>query len=105
VASETQRAGEVALSDYRIFETDEFKKSNKALAPKRGRSRDKKLGEYVYPQLRQEPHYGPSIKRLQGHEPLTGRNRIGDFRIFSLIDEEEKIVFILTIDDRKDAYR
>ena len=31
------------MSEYRIFETDEFKKSNKALAQKRGRSLDKKL--------------------------------------------------------------
>ena len=93
------------MSEYRIFETDEFKKSNKALAQKRGRSFDKKLAEYVYPQLRQEPHYGPNIKRLQGYEPLTWRYRIADHRIFYLIDEEEKIVFVLTIDDRKEAYR
>ena len=93
------------MSEYRIFETDEFKKSNKALALKRGRSLDKKLTEYVYPQLRQEPHYGPNIKRLQGYEPLTWRYRVGDYRIFYLIDEEERIVFVLTIDDRKEAYR
>ena len=93
------------MSEYRIFETDEFKKSNKALAQKRGRSLDKKLTEYIYPQLRQEPHYGPNIKRLQGYEPLTWRYRVGDYRIFYLIDEEKRIVFVLTIDDRKEAYR
>ena len=97
--------GGEALSEYRIFETDEFKKSNKALAQKRGRSLDKKLTEYIYPQLRQEPHYGPNIKRLQGYEPLTWRYRVGDYRIFYLIDEEKRIVFVLTIDDRKEAYR
>jgi len=93
------------LSEYRIFETDEFRKSNKRLAQKRGRSLDKKLTEYVYPQLRQEPHYGPNIKRLQGYDPLTWRYRVGDYRIFYLIDEEEKIVFMLAVDDRKEAYR
>ena len=93
------------MSEYRIFETDEFKKSNKALSQKRGRSLDKKLTEYIYPQLRQEPHCGPNIKRLQGYEPLTWRYRVGDYRIFYLIDEEKRIVFILTIDDRTEAYR
>jgi mRNA interferase RelE/StbE len=93
------------LSEYRIFETEEFKKANLALAQRRGRSLDKKLTEYVYPQLRQEPHYGPNIKRLQGYDPLTWRYRIGNYRVFYLIDEEEQIVFVLTIDDRKEAYR
>ena len=99
------RTGGVPLSDYRVFETDEFKKSNKALARRSGRSLDRKLIEYVYPQLKQEPHFGPNIKRLQGYDPLTWRYRIGDYRIFYQIDEAEKIVCILTIDDRKEAYR
>ena len=93
------------MSDYRVFETDEFKKSNKALARRSGRSLDRKLIEYVYPQLKQEPHFGPNIKRLQGYDPLTWRYRIGDYRIFYQVDEAEKIVSILTIDDRKEAYR
>lgn len=93
------------MSEYRIFETEEYKKRNKALFQKRGRSLDKKLIEYVYPHLRHEPHYGPNIKRLQGYEPPTWRYRIGDYRIFYLIDEAEKVVFMLTIDDRKEAYR
>ena len=93
------------MSDYRVFETDEFKEQNAALARRRGRSLDKKLTTYVYPQLRQEPHYGPNIKRLGGYEPPTWRYRVGDYRIFYLIDEAEKIVSILTIDDRKDAYQ
>ncbi len=93
------------MSDYRVFVTDEFKEQNAALARRRGRSLDKKLTEYVHPQLRQEPHYGPNIKRLSGYEPPTWRYRVGDYRIFYLIDEAEKIVSILTIDDRKDAYQ
>ena len=93
------------MSEYRIFETEEFTKQNKKLAAGRGTSFDRKLQEYIYPQLRQEPHYGPNIKRLQGYEPHTWRYRIGDHRIFYAIDEREKIVFILTIDDRKNAYK
>jgi len=55
--------------------------------------------------LRQEPHYGPNIKRLQGYEPITWRYRIGDYRLFYLIDDGEKIVYLLTMDHRKEAYR
>lgn len=93
------------MSDYRVFVTEEFKEQSAALARRRGRSLDKKLTEYVYPQLRQEPHYGPNIKRLSGYVPPTWRYRVGDYRIFYLVDESEKIVSILTIDDRKDAYQ
>ena len=93
------------MSDFRVFETGEFAEQNRALARRRGRSIDKKLGSYVYPQLKQEPHYGPNIKKLHGYEPPTWRYRIGDYRIFYTIDETERIVFVLTIDDRKDAYR
>jgi mRNA interferase RelE/StbE len=95
----------VPLPDYRVFETEEFKKQKKRLESRRAKSFDKKLREYVYPQLKQEPHHGPNIRSLQGYEPLTRRYRIGDFRLFYSIDEGERIVFLLTIDDRKDTYR
>ena len=93
------------MSEYRIFETEEFKRQNTKLAQRRGISIDRKLREYVYVLLKQDPHHGPNIKRLQGYKPPTWRYRIGDYRIFYTIDEREKVVFVLTIDDRKDAYR
>ena len=63
-----------------------------------------KLREYVYPQLRQEPFWGKNIKKLKGYSPETWRYRIGKFRVFYIIDKMDQIVFILTIDFRKDAY-
>jgi mRNA interferase RelE/StbE len=35
----------------------------------------------------------------------TWRYRIGKFRLFCIVDLKEWILFVLTIDDRKDAYR
>jgi mRNA interferase RelE/StbE len=36
--------------------------------------------------------------------PARWRYRIGKFRLFYIIDEKEKVVAMISIDDRKDAY-
>lgn len=93
------------MSDYRIFETDELQKQLEKVTPSQKRVVEKKLSGYVYPQLKTAPYYGPNIKKLRGYDPETWRYRIGNYRVFYCVDEEDRIVFILTIDDRKDAYR
>ena len=98
-----QSAGAANSSEFRIFETEEFKKASVRLGPPRFLR--KKLDAHVYPQLRQGPYFGPNIRKLQGYMPETWRYRIGPYRVFYSLDEEERIVFVLTIDDRKDAYR
>lgn len=95
--------GAAPSSDFRIFETEEFQKSLARLGPPRFLR--KKLDTYVYPQLRQGPYFGPNIRKLQSDAPATWRYRIGPYRIFYSLDETARIVFVLTIDDRKDAYR
>lgn len=93
------------LSDYRVFETDEFRGRKERMVRQTGWSLDRKLLDYIYPQLKQEPHFGPNFKRLQGYAPPTWRYQLGDYRIFYIIDETERIVFLLTLDHRKDIYR
>ncbi len=93
------------LSDFRIFETDEFKKQLGKLPVRDSRLIQRKLKEYVYPLLRVDPYRGPNIKKLRGSQPDTWRYRIGRFRLFFIIDQEERIVSMLSIDDRRDAYR
>ena len=90
------------LSEFKVFETDEFKKALVRLGPPR--FLPGKLETYVYPQLRQGPFFGPNIRKLRGYTPATWRYRIGPYRIFYSVDESERIVFMLTVDDRKDAY-
>jgi mRNA interferase RelE/StbE len=92
------------LPEYRIFETEEFLKKLKKLQVRDSRLIRRKLDENIYPQLRQEPFFGPNIKKLRGYSPETWRYRIGQFRLFYGIDEEEDIVSILTVDLRRDAY-
>jgi len=95
--------GAAHSSEFRVFETNEFKKTLARLGPPQ--FLPKKLESYIYPQLRQGPYFGPNIRKLQGCTPVTWRYRTGPYRIFYSVDEVERIVFILTIDDRKDAYR
>lgn len=89
---------------YRIFLTDEFlKQLDKIRLPIR-KQLDKKISEYLSPQLKQEPHFGKNIKKFRGYEPERWRYRIGDFRLFYFIDEEEKTIAMISIDHRKDVY-
>lgn len=93
------------MSDFRIFETEEFAKSMTKLSSRDSAFLRKKLDAFAYPQLREEPFWGNNVKKLKGYSPDTWRYRIGKFRVFYAVDQAEKIVFILTVDDRKDAYR
>jgi len=93
------------LSDFRIFETDEFAKQFKKLPSQDASFLRRKLDSYVYPQIRTEPFWGSNIKKLQGYSPDTWRYRIGRFRLFYIVDQKKRIVSILTVDDRKDAYK
>ena len=89
---------------YRIFATSQFLESLRRLSPPILRKIEAKLQARVYPQLKQEPHFGPNIKKLRDWEPETWRCRIGPWRAFYEIDEREKVVSLLTFDWRKDAY-
>ncbi len=89
-------------SSYAIAETESFRRSlrkNKAIARLYPRIRD-----VVYPLLRREPHFGPNIKRLQGEFSEFYRYRLGDYRLFYTIDEEETIVIIADLRSRQASY-
>jgi mRNA interferase RelE/StbE len=93
------------LSDkYKIFETEEFIAKLESFGRKEKAFLYKKLTGYVYPQLRNQPHYGNNIKKLVNYKPETWRYRIGKYRVFYILDEDEKIISLLTIDLRRDAY-
>ena len=93
------------MSEFRIFATNEFLKQLEKLSPPDSRFIQQKLDMYVYPQLKKDPFHGANIKKLRGYSPDTWRYRIGDFRLFYIINKEEKIISILSIDPRKNAYR
>jgi mRNA interferase RelE/StbE len=92
------------LNKYRIFETERFQKDLQHIAMSGQIKLGQKLREYVYPQLRNHPHFGPNIKKLKNYKPDTWRYRIGSWRFFYEINEQEQIVFMLAASHRSSAY-
>ena len=90
------------MSKYKIAETETFEKKIKS---KKYKELYKKISEYVYPILRDNPFFGTNIKKLKGKFKEIYRYRIGNYRLFYKISEETVIVFILDIETRKDAYK
>jgi mRNA interferase RelE/StbE len=89
---------------YEIWETGQFEADLKLLA-KSGRARlIQKLRRVVYPQLRTRPHFGPNIRKLKEYTPDTWRFRIGAWRFFYQIDEENRRVWLIAAAHRGAAY-
>ena len=99
------RPGEGDLPDFRIFETEELLKRLDRLPHREAEWVRRKLEETIYPQLSKDPFLGPNLKKLRGYSPPTWRYRVGRFRVFYMVEDEERVVAILTIDQRRDAYR
>ncbi len=95
----------VSLRKFRVFETDQFAGDLEQDFSGRGAMIRKKLSDYVYPQLRSNPFMGKNIKKLKDYKPDTWRYRIGKYRFFYEIDENDDIVFMIAADARKDSYR
>lgn len=93
------------MSEYRIFETDQFAGDLRRLARDGHAKVAAKLRHVVYPALRAHPHFGPHIRRLKGYEPPTWRCRIGAWRFFYEVDETERVVAMIAATHRGSAYR
>ncbi len=89
---------------FRIFITKEFDRCLERITSRDRDSIEKKIKDYMAPQLKIDLHYGPNIKKLKGYDPETLRYRIGHYRIFYLIDHKENTVQLISVDQRKDAY-
>jgi len=64
-----------------------------------------KLFTYVYPQLKQNPYFGKNIKKLVNYKSDTWRYRISSYRFFHEIEDKNKIVFMISVDNRQSAYQ
>ena len=92
------------MGDYRLFETEQFMKDLRRISRSGTPAVVSKLRSVVYPQLRNQPRYGPNIRKLRGYTPEAWRYRIGSWRFFYEIDEEEKIVCLIAAEHRAAAY-
>ena len=90
-------------SKYAIAETDTFRKvirKNKAFA-----ALYRRICEVVYPVLRHEPDFGPNIKRPKGEFSDFHRYRVGEYRLFYTINEQDLVVIVADLRSRQQAYR
>jgi len=92
------------LNKHRIFETDNFLKNFDKIKGKNKTIIENKLSLKIYPQLKKQPHFGNNIKKLKNFAPETWRYRIGNFRLFYEINDNERIVYIIGISTRQNAY-
>jgi len=88
------------LYDFKIAQTKEFEKNIKKLDSKIYT----KIKNIVYPQLKKNPFYGANIKKLKGEYEGVYRYRIGNYRLFYIIDNNKVIVVVTTISHRQNAY-
>ena len=92
------------MTDFRIFETGQFEADLERISPARRDKIVQKLRALVYPQLREQPYFGPNIKKLRGFRPETWRYRIGGYRFFYIVDDKEKTVSMVAADTRQQSY-
>jgi mRNA interferase RelE/StbE len=90
------------LGKYKIAETETF---SKKINTKKYSHLYKKIFEDVYPVLRNNPFFGANIKKLKGEYKEIYRFGIGDYRLFYKVNEKEFIIFVINIENRKDAYK
>jgi mRNA interferase RelE/StbE len=92
------------LSDFRVFETAQFLDDLSSISPARREKIEAKLRGFVYPRLRDQPYFGTNIKKLRGFKPETWRYRIGAYRLFYIVDDKAKTVFMVAADTRQGSY-
>ncbi len=89
---------------FEIAETKEFQKNLKRLDTKLY----EKIKNIVYPQLCSNPFFGTNIKKLKGEleGELEGvyRYRIGNYRVFYVIENEKVLVVMTSVSHRQGAY-
>ena len=92
------------MRNFRIFETAQFLENLEEEFGSQKERIKRKLTGYAYPQLKQQPYFGKNIKKLRDYKPETWRYRIGNYRFFYEIDDHRKIIFMISADNRADAY-
>ena len=88
------------MYDFQIAETKNFQKIKNKIDKKKY----EKIVNIVYPQLKSNPFFGTNIKKLKGEFEGYYRYRIGNYRLFYIIEEEKVIVIITDFRSRQNSY-
>ena len=88
------------MYDFKIAETKNFQKIKKQI--------DKKIyykiTNIVYPQLKSNPYFGTNIKKLKGRFEGYYRYRIGNYRLFYLVEDKKILVIVTDFRHRQSSY-
>ncbi len=88
------------MYDFQIAETKNFEKVKSKI--------DKKLYakivNNVYPQLKSNPYYGTNIKKLKGTLEGYYRYRLGNYRLFYLVQNSKVLVIVTEFKHRQNSY-
>ena len=90
------------MDKYKIAETENY---SKKINSKGFKHLYQKIFEDIYPLLRKNPFFGGNIKKLKGEYRDIYRFRIGSYRLFYKVEEQESIIFIIDIERRQGAYK
>ena len=85
------------LSRYQIAETKSFEKFKNKIDKKLY----SKIENFVYPQLKENPFFGSNIKKLKDNLEGYYRYRMGNYRLFYLIEDEKLIIVVVDLRHRK----
>ena len=88
------------MYDFKIAETKNFQKIKKNIDKKIYT----KIVDIIYPQLRSNPYFGTNIKKLKGRFEGYYRYRVGNYRLFYLIEEEKVLVVVTDFRHRQSSY-
>lgn len=88
------------MYDYQIAETKNFEKIKSKIDSKIY----VKIVNNVYPQLRTNPFYGTNIKKLKGEFEGYYRYRVGNYRLFYIIENEKVLILITDFRHRQSSY-
>ena len=90
----------MSLYDFKIAETKNFQKIKKQI--------DKKIYDkivnIVYPQLKANPYFGTNIKKLKGKFEGYYRYRLGNYRLFYLIEDGKVLIVVTDFRHRQNSY-
>ncbi len=88
------------MYDFKIAETKNFQKIKQQIDKKFY----DKIVNIVYPQLKSNPYFGTNIKKLKGKFEGYYRYRIGNYRLFYLIEDEKVLIVVTDFRHRQNAY-
>lgn len=88
------------MYDFKIAETKNFQKIKKQI--------DKKIYDkivnIVYPQLKANPYFGTNIRKLKGKFEGYYRYRLGNYRLFYLIEDGKVLIVVTDFRHRQNSY-